>query len=211
MRIDKLFELQGDFFARFPDGFDDPEMVKRVKNHNVDKLAGQAQEMFDESQFGMPEAIVKNMILMISRSSMISMFDKPKFRDSVGAISPMEREILADGLFELLHGKKVSDKEKGFDQILEQLVRLKLGRWSLISAIPYYYNMTENWFIKPNTTKMILKYFEMDKELVYKPRPSFEFYQDYSEFLTNLRDECDPKLSKSNAAFTGFLMMSINE
>ena len=64
MRIDKLFELQGDFFARFPDGFDDPEMVKRVKNHNVDKLAGQAQEMFAESQFGMPEAIVKNMILI---------------------------------------------------------------------------------------------------------------------------------------------------
>ena len=192
MRIDKLFELQGDFFARFPDGFDDPELHKRIKKHNVDRLAAQAQEMFAETQFGMPEAIVQNMILLIKRSS-------------------MEREILADGLFELLHGKKISDKEKGFDQILEQLVTLKLGRWSLISAIPYYYNMTENWFIKPNTTKMILKYFEMDKELVYKPRPSFEFYQDYSEFLTNLRDEADPKLSKSNAAFTGFLMMSINE
>lgn len=207
MRIDKLFELQGDFFARFPDGFDDPEMLKIGKKHNVNKLAGQAQEMFAESQFGMPEAIVKNMILMISRSSMISMFDKPKFRDAVGAISPVERELMADGLFDLLHG----DKEKGFDQILEQLVVLKLGRWSLMSAIPYYFDMKENWFIKPNTTKSILKYFEMDKELVYKPRPSFEFYQEYSQFLTNLRDEADPKLSPSNAAFTGFLMMSIND
>ena len=207
MRIDKLFELQGDFFARFPDGFDDPEMVKIGKKHNVSRLSEQAQEMFAESKFGMPESIVQNMILLIKRSSMISMFDKPKFRDAVGSISPSERELLADGLYELLHGKK----EQGFDQILEQLVALKLGRWSLISAVPYYFDMKENWFIKPNTTKSILKYFEMDKELVYKPRPSYEFYRDYSQFLTDLRDEADPKLSPSNAAFTGFLMMSIRD
>lgn len=207
MRIDKLFELQGDFFARFPDGFDDPEMVKIRKKHNVDKLSAQAQEMFSETQFGKPESIIQNMILLVSRSSMIFRFDKAKFRDGIGSISPLEREQLADHLFELLHGKK----EKGFDHVLQQLVALKIGSWSMISAIPYYYDMHENWFIKPNTTKMILKYFEVDKELVYKPRPSFEFYRDYSQFLTDLRDEADPKLSISNAAFTGFLMMGINE
>ena len=46
MRIDKLFELQGDFFARFPDGFEDEAIVKLRKKHNVDKLAVQAQEAF---------------------------------------------------------------------------------------------------------------------------------------------------------------------
>ena len=32
MRIDKLFELQGDFFARYAEGFEDPELIKIGKN-----------------------------------------------------------------------------------------------------------------------------------------------------------------------------------
>ena len=206
MRIDKLFELQGDFFARYPNGFDDEAIVKIRKKHNLDKLAAQAQEAFAETKFGLPESIIQNMILTVSRSSMVFMFDRLKFRDRVGALSPVERELLVDALFERLHG----DKKKGFEQMLDQLITLKLGSWSMISAIPYYYDMQENWFIKPNVTKSILKYFEMEKELVYKPQPSFAFYRDYSAFLANLRDEADPKLSPSNAAFTGFLMMTIN-
>lgn len=205
MNIEKLFELQGDFSARFPDGFEDPEMLKIIKKHNVGKLSDQAQEAFDEMQFGKPESIIQSMIQIMSRSSMISMFDKPKFRDAIGSLSPAEREVVVDALQAMLHG----DEEQGFNQFLEILIPLKLARWSMISALPFYYAPTERWFIKPNTTKSILKYFEMDQELVYKPRPSYEFYRDYSEFLDSMRDECDPKLSSSNAAFTGFLMMSI--
>jgi hypothetical protein len=207
MRIDKLFKLQGDFFARYPDGFEDEAIVKLRKKHNADKLASQAEEAFSESKFGMPESIIQSMILTVSRSSMVFMFDKLRFRDGVGALSPAQREWLVDALFQRLHG----DKEKGFNQILEQLITLKLGSWSMISAIPYYFDMQENWFVKPSVTKSILKYFEVEKELVYKPRPSFEFYKDYSAFLANLRDEADPRLSPNNAAFTGFLMMTIGK
>ncbi|PWQ92670.1 hypothetical protein [Leucothrix pacifica] len=206
MNIEKLFELQGDFFARHPDGFEDEELVKIRKKHNIDKLSAQTQGFFSESQFGKVESIIQNMILVMSRSSMVSMFDKPKFRDGIGTLSPAEREHLADAMFDLLHG----DTEKGFNQFLEQLVTLKLARWSAISTIPFYFDPKNNWFIKPNTTKMILNYFEMDKELVYKPRPSYAFYRDYSTFLDEMKDQCDPKLSINNAAFTGFLMMTIN-
>lgn len=205
MNIEKLFELQGDFFARYPEGFEDPELLKIRKKHNIDKLATQAREAFAETQFGKVESIIQSMILVMSRSSMVSMFDKPKFRDGIGTLSPDERENLADAMFDLLHG----NTEKGFNQFLEQLVTLKLARWSAISTIPFYFDPNVNWFIKPNTTKSILNYFEMDKELVYKPRPSFEFYQDYSAFLDELKGECDPGLSVNNAAFTGFLMMTI--
>ena len=205
MRIDKLFELQGDFFARYAEGFEDPELIKIGKKHNIGKLATQAQEAFSETQFGKPESIIQSMILVMSRSSMVSMFDKPKFRDGIGTLSPDERERLADAMFDLLHG----DTEKGFNQFLEQLVALKLARWSAMSTIPFYYCPNVNWFIKPNTTKSILNYFEMDKELIYKPRPSYEFYRDYSAFLDELKGECDPRLSTNNAAFTGFLMMTI--
>lgn len=205
MRIDKLHELQGDFFARYAEGFMDPEMVKIGKKHNVGKVTDFAQESFAETQFGKPEFIIKSLTQVISKSSMISMFDKPKFRDAVLTLSPKERDALTDAVFELLHG----NEQQGFEQILDQLVTLKLGRWSLMSALPFYFEPQKNWFIKPNTTKSILKYFEVDRQMVYKPRPSYAFYQEYSDFLTELRDESDPRLSPSNAAFTGFLMMTI--
>lgn len=205
MRIDKLHELQGDFFARYADGFMDPEMIKIGKKHNVSKVVDFAQESFSETQFGKPESIIKSLTQVVSKSSMISMFDKPKFRDAVLTLTPKERESLTDATFELLHG----NEQKGFEQMLDKLVSLKLGRWSLMSVLPFYFDPTKNWFIKPNTTKSILKYFEVDQAMIYKPRPSYSFYQDYSAFLSELRDESDPRLSPNNAAFTGFLMMTI--
>ena len=205
MRIDKLHDLQGDFFARYAEGFMDPEMIKLGKKHNVDKVVDFTQESFAETQFGKPESIVKNLTQVVSKSSMISMFDKPKFRDAVLTLAPKECKALADAVFELLYGKQ----QKGFEQMLDQLVTLKLGRWSLMSVLPFYHDPNKNWFIKPNTTKSILKYFEVDQQMIYKPRPSYSFYQEYSDFLTQLRDESDPRLSPNNAAFTGFLMMTI--
>lgn len=204
MKLDKLLELQGQFLADYPEGFDDEYMLKIRKKHNVDKLSTQTQEAFAESKFGDPEAITKSMTQIMSRSSMVSMFEKPKFRDAVGSSSPETREVLTDGLYELLHG----NQEKGFNAILDELVTMKLAKWSLISALPYYYAPTQNWFIKPNTTKAILKHFEVE-DLVYKPRPSYEFYRDYSGLLDQMKDMADPKLGGNNAAFTGFLMMTI--
>lgn len=205
MRIDKLHELQGDFFARYPEGFEDPEIVKIRKKHNVDRVVDFAQESFAETQFGKPEFIIKSLTQVVSKSSMIFMFDKPKFRDAVLTLAPKEREALVDAVSELLYG----NEQKGFEQILDQLVTIKLGSWSLMSVLPFYFDPHKNWFIKPNTTKLILKYFEVDQQLIYKPRPTYAFYQAYRDFLTELRDESDPRLSPNNAAFTGFLMMTI--
>jgi len=205
MRIDKLHELQGDFFARYPDGFMDPEMIKIRKSHNIDKVVDFTQAAFSDTQFGRSESIIKSLTQVVSKSSMIFMFDKPKFRDAVLALAPDEREALTDAVFELLHG----NEQKGFEQILDQLVVLKLARWSLISVLPFYFDPQGHWFIKPNITKSILKYFEVDQQIVYKPKPSYAFYKAYSDFLTELRDESDPRLSPNNAAFTGFLMMTI--
>ena len=204
MRLDKLLELQGRFLADYPDGFDDPEMLKVRKKHNVAKLTAQAQGAFAEEKFGDPEVISQSMIQIIGRSSMVSMFEKPRFRDAVGTALPETREVMVDGLYELLHGSK----EKGFNAILDELVPMKLAKWSLMSILPYYYAPTESWFIKPNTTKAILQHFEVEG-LVYKPRPSYAFYRDYSALLDEMRDMADPKLGGNNAAFTGFLMMTI--
>lgn len=205
MRLDKLHELQGDFFARYPEGFISSDMPKAAKKYRIDSAVNFAQEAFSETQFGKPKFILKSLTQLVSKSSMVFMFDKARFRDSVLLLAPKEREALVDIVFELLHG----NEQVGFEGVLNQLVALKLDQWPLMSVIPFYFDPHRNWFIKPNITKSILKYFEVDQQIVYQTRPSYAFYQEYRDFLTQLRDESDPWLGVNNSAFTGFLAMSI--
>ena len=94
--------------------------------------------------------------------------------------------------------------------MLDILIEEKLAKWSLISVIPYYYAPKKHFFIKPTTTKNVLKYFEIE-EIVYKPRPSYAFYMAYKKILTQFKKEVDKKLGVDNAKFTGFLMMGMEE
>ena len=91
---------------------------------------------------------------------------------------------------------------------MEILTEEKLAKWSLISIIPYYFAPKKHIFIKPTTTKNVLKYFDIE-EIVYKPRPSYEFYRDYKKILAGFKKEVNKKLSNDNAKFTGFLMMGM--
>ncbi len=174
MQLEKVFELQAHFLERYPQGFNDPDMMKIAKKHNVPKCTELAQAAFAPEQFPFSGAVTDSMIQLVAKSSMVSLFEKPRFRDDVRALLPKDRLLLANALQELLHG----DQERGFNQLLNQLTPLKLAKWTLISLFPVYYAPTTHWFIKPNTTKAILSYFEVT-ELVYKPRPSYGFYREY--------------------------------
>jgi hypothetical protein len=78
-----------------------------------------------------------------------------------------------------------------------------------VTIIPVYYAPTEEIFVKPTTTKAVLKTFEIEG-LIYKPRPSYEFYAGYKKVLETIKTHVDPSLSSvSNAAFTGFLMIGM--
>ena len=92
--------------------------------------------------------------------------------------------------------------------MLDILVEEKQAKRSLISVIPYYFSPKKHFFIKPTTTKNILKYFEVE-EIVYKPRPSYEFYRDYTKMLKTFKKEVNKNLGDNNAKFTGFLMMGM--
>jgi len=45
--------------------------------------------------------------------------------------------------------------------------------------------------------------------IIYKPKPSFEFYESYTQALDKMKANVDKSLSEDNAAFTGFLRISI--
>ena len=200
----KLAQAESYFLAQYPGGFADPELAVIGKKHNVSRLVDRAKEAFRRPRFKDTEAIVESMIDIVSKSSVISLFEKPKFRDALRAMSPNEKTKIAEALRKILHG----NQQKGFNEMLDCLVEYKLAKWSLISVIPFYFNPQKYVFVKPTTAKKIIAYLEID-DIVYKPRPSWEFYQGFAEHVDAIREEVADSLSPNYAALTGFLMMSI--
>jgi len=163
-----------------------------------------ARKSFEKGNFKNPALIVENMSKVVSRSSVISLFEKPKFRDFVLSMHPDLKRSLAFGLEELLHG----EAQQGFEAMLEILKNGKLGHWPVMTVFQTYYRPDIEVFIKPTTTKWVIQYFEL-KDLQYNPAPAWAFYQDYRAVINEMKSKVDPFISPSNMAFTGFLMMSM--
>lgn len=148
--------------------------------------------------------MVENFFKTIQKSVMVSLFDKLKLRDMITSLNSYEKDMLSIEIYELLYG----DKKEGFEGLVEFLSQYNLAKWTIISVVPYSINRQTEYFIKPTTTKNIIKYLEID-DLVYKPRPSFDFYEKYSKLLDKMKSKVNSSLTFDNAAFTGFLRISI--
>lgn len=200
----KLKEAEERFFMRYPGGFSDPRMIEIVKKHKIEKMRKLAQDSFSFEQFERPGNIVESMLKVVSRSSMISVFEKPKFKDLVNFLNDDEKERLSTGLREFLHG----NQEFGFMLMSELLSEYKLGKWSLMTICQVYFNPGVEVFIKPTTTKGIIQYFELEG-LKYDPKPTYKFYEAYREQINSMKRAVNVTLQDDNAAFCGFLMMAM--
>ena len=205
MNINRLKQAEAAFLARFPDGFSDPGLEYVRKKHNVGKLTEFAQANLGRSDFNRPEHICETLVKIISRSSMVSMFEKPRFRDFIAALNSHEKEHLAMAFEKRLYGRA---KRTGFEEIQGMLAHHKVAKWPVISAVPYYFAPQKEAFVKPTTAKGIIKFLEVE-DLVYKPAPSWEFYRGYLKLLEQVKKEAHPSLSSNYAAISGFLMMSL--
>lgn len=205
MNLDKLKKAEAAFLHQYPEGFNDPEMVKIGKKHKMSNHVEFAQTVFTEESCAASLETIDNMIKLISRSSMVSMFEKPKFRDFAKNLSYDEKGFMAAALNDFLNG----DQQRGFDGLVGMLQTAKLGKWSLLTAVPAYYRPNDEVFVKPTTAKGIIAYLEVP-ELIYKPAPYWEFYQRYRDLINTAKTKVDPSISPSNAAFSGFLMMVLN-
>lgn len=203
MNLKKLHQAERQFLTRYPDGFEDEELKEIGKKHPVAKLSEFAAQNLDKKSFKQQASVLESITKIVSRSSMLSMFEKPKFRDFVNGLSRDDRTLLAQGFNKLLHG----NQQKGFELIGDILLDGKLAKWSLMTICLYQYYPDTEVFVKPTTTKNVIRQFELDN-LVYHPRPTWAFYRDYRQAIMKMKDAVHPSLSPSNAAFTGFLMMS---
>jgi hypothetical protein len=204
MNLNKLKQAEQRFLERYPGGFENPDMLEIAKKHKVDKMTAFAHECFARGSFKNPALVVENMSRLVSRASVISLFEKPKFRDFALSLPSDLKLFLTFALEELLHGKE----EKGFDSLMEILKQGKLGHWPVMTVFQIYYRPRSEVFIKPTTTRWVIQQFELN-DLHYNPAPSWSFYQAYRSVINDMKSRVDPSLSPSNLAFTGFLMLSM--
>ena len=206
MNKKKLLLAEARFMRRYPGGFLNPEMQAIGKKHKVNKMFALAQDEFARKKFRDPEAMAESMVKMVSRSSLVSVFEKPRFRDVVRTMAHSEKEILTTGLEDFLHGRQ----QRGFEAMTMTLAQWKLAKWPLLTVIPNYYRPTEEVLIKPTTVKGVINYFDI-KNLTYSPTPTWDFYQRFRDEILKMKPLVDDSLAPSNAAFLGFLMMSCRE
>lgn len=206
MNLLKLQEAEAYFFELYPQGFDDVGLIPILKRHQTAKISEQVRELFSKENFTQPDLICENFAKIVSKSSLVSLFEKPKFKEMVKALRMERKDMLCIGLYEMLYG----DKEEGFESVVEILSLYGLAKWSLVTLIPYYFYRDTEFFIKPTTTKNIIAFFEI-KNVVYKPRPSYEFYVQYTQILESMKTKLSAIISDDNARFTGFLMLAMQE
>ena len=200
----KLDIAQERFFERYPGGFEHPDMIEIGKKHRIEKLTARAAGIFRPERFENTEVMAEDIIKTLTSSSMVSVFEKPKFRDAVRGLSARERARMCSCMYQILHG----DMEKGFNAMVDFLLPVKLAKWTVISVCPYYFKPFDEVFIKPTTAKGVIEYFDI-RGLEYKPRPSWEFYAAYRQIIMEMKKRTSPLLGPDNAAFTGFLMLSM--
>jgi hypothetical protein len=205
MNIQKLKEAEAAFLGRFPKGFDDPGLAQIRKSHNVDQLASFARTNLKEITLSRPQTLADTVLKIVSRSSMVSRFEKPLFREFLGTLDSKNKRRLAEAFRKRLIGGK---KREGFEEIVDLLARYKLARWSLVSAVPFYFAPSKEVFVKPTTAKKIVALLDVE-DLHYHARPDWAFYEGYRKLVLDIKKHVDPSLTPQNAATTGFLMATL--
>jgi hypothetical protein len=205
MNTDKLLKAEAEFLGRYPGGFSDPAMESVKKKHNVDKLADFARQSLTPANFNRPEFIAETVLKIVSRSSMVSRFEKPRFRDFLHCLNSSEKEALASAFEKRLFGRA---KRRGFEELVGMMQPFGVAKWSIVSVVPFYFAPKKEVFVKPTTAKGIIANLEIEG-LEYRPTPTWEFYLGYQRLLKEIRDTVSPDLSPNNAALSGFLMISL--
>jgi hypothetical protein len=204
MNLEKLKEVEAEFLDRYPKGFEDAHFFPTMKKFKPEKLEEFAKDVLAKEKFSNPSEVIDSFYKVIQKSVMVSLFDKLKLKDALATLNSYEKDMLSIEIYELLYG----NKKEGFEGLVEFLKEYQLAKWTIISIVPYGMNRQSEYFIKPTTTKNIIKYFEL-QGLEYKPRPSFEFYEIYTQYLDDMKSNVDKKVTFDNAAFTGFLKVGM--
>ena len=205
MNLDKLKRLELDFLHQYPEGFYGEDMKKIAKKHNLSKHVEYIHKVCSEENFKKGIKIFNDVAKVVQKSSMVSVFEKVKYRDMISDFDQHEKAMFLEAVYELIHGNEKS----GFNQMIAVLTPYKLAKWPLVTVWRAYYYSAKDVFIKPTTVKKVITYLELE-DIKYTPKVNYPFYRKYRTYLNKLKKNVEHKsLKPNNPAFSGFLMVTI--
>lgn len=83
MNLNKLKEAEANFFTFYPKGFEDEGLLPIIKRHNTEGIGKSVRELFAPERFRNPDEICGSFAKIVSKSTLVSLFEKPKVRDMV--------------------------------------------------------------------------------------------------------------------------------
>lgn len=208
MNLEKLKDCEERFFEYYKDGFEDEKLAKTVKLFNTIKFQTLVKNSFALENFSNIEYISQSFFEILLKSPLISFYERDLIKNALKNFTNYEKDMLSIYLKDLLYEDLEESIKDSFDELVELLASKNLAKWHILTLIPYYFAPNKNYFLKPSTTRNIVKYFELEN-IKYKPRPSFEFYKDYTKNLQKMKNIVNPILRDDNGRFTGFLRLAM--
>ncbi len=206
MNLNELYTAEKYFLKQFPNGFKDEQMKEISKKHKFSKTVEYAQTVLSKDALRNKKDSITNIAKFVSKTSMVSVFEKMRFRDFLKEIDDETQFEFIDSIYDLIFG----NEERGFSNLVNLLSMYNLAKWPLVSVYLAYYNPRKDVFVKPTTVKRIIKYLEIEN-IKYNSKPTYDFYKEYRKIINEIKLKVDERLSPSNAAFSGFLMMMLPE
>lgn len=204
MNVNKLKWAEKRFFDFYPDGFQSDELNQTLKKHKVGKMTEFAQEVLSKKALKKELVAMDNITKLITRSSLVSVFEKMRFRDLIKESDVLYKREFVHAVYTMTH----ENQQAGFEQLISLLEPYKLAKWPIITVLLTYYNPTVEVFVKPTTVKRIIEVLELEG-IQYTPKMNYEFYKGYREAFNDLKQYVNPSLSITNGHFSGFLMMTL--
>ena len=205
MNINKVIRLQDDFLLHYPEGFESREMISIKKKHNLNKISDYLKIVCSKDNMKLGLSVYDDIMKVISRSSMVSIYEKMDFRDLAKELDDVNKHYLLDSIYELIHG----DEKLGFNMMVSILEPYKLAKWPILTVWRAYWNLEYDVVVKPTTVKKIIKHLELEN-IKYTPKVNYEFYKEYRKHINEIKKHVMTSLRPNNLTFTGFLMMTIN-
>jgi len=111
MNIEVLKAAEKRFLKQHPGGFGHPDMLETNKRFKMEQHIAEAKMAFTKKSFDESKSVLADVAKLVSRSAMVSMFEKPKYKAMLDDMSADKKDAFAKSLYELLHGKE----KAGFD------------------------------------------------------------------------------------------------
>ncbi len=152
----------------------------------MDKLADFAHTHLTEAALSRPQRFVDTLLTIVSRSSMVSRFEKPPFREFLDGLDSKDKRRLTEAFGKRLFGRK---KREGFAEIVDLLARYKLARWSLVSAICTSISHPRRRLSSNLRRPERSLPFSTSRSFNTTPRPSWAFYVGYRNLILDIEGE----------------------